>query len=73
MSERITREEWQMNALASADDDGKLEFIQIDFFTAISWIVDMVLKGWVTRKDKHNETGPWYITEAGRRAQEPEG
>jgi hypothetical protein len=65
----LTPEQFRHEALASADDDGKLDPPALaDWFKAQSLLLGMWMEGLIGRRCKRNESGPYYITDKGRAA-----
>lgn len=61
--------QFRLEALASADDDGKIDPPALaDWFAQTSLLMEMFITGQIMRRCGRNEAGPWYITEKGRAA-----
>lgn len=65
----LTPQQFRDETLASADDDGKLHPPSAgDFFSRTSLLLGMWFDGLIERRCRHDESGPWFITDRGRAA-----
>lgn len=63
-----TPAQYRQVVLESADDDGRLYPHTLgDYFAQQSALMGMLIDGLICRRCKMEETGPWYITEKGRK------
>lgn len=64
--------QFRHEALASADEDGKLAPPALaDWWTRTSLLIGMYMEGLIEQRGPgraYERTGPYYLTEAGRRA-----
>ena len=63
----MTWDEWKDDALKSADEDGKVGFLPLtNWFHERSAILGMMMDGLIEHRCRHDDAGPWYITDKGR-------
>lgn len=63
----LTPAQFRHEALASADEDGKLDPPSIaDWFRQQSLLIGMWMDGLIERRCRPDESGPWFITDRGR-------
>lgn len=63
----LTPATFRAEALASADEDGKIDPPALaDPFAAMSLLIGMWMEGLIERRCRRDEAGPWFITAKGR-------
>jgi hypothetical protein len=68
----LTPAQFRHEALASADEDGKLDPPAIaDWFKGQGLLIGMWMDGLIERRCRRDEAGPWFITPKGRAAPPP--
>lgn len=63
----LTYKQWRRIALESAREDDVVHPHPVgDFSVRTSLMIKLLLEGYVERRCRPDEVGPWYITKAGR-------
>lgn len=69
----ISPKQWRIVTLESADDDGRIYPHSLaDPFKVYSLLIGMFMDGLIQRRCRHDEAGPWFITDQGRKLLETE-